>query len=360
MKKVVLICGLLLVVVVSVAGATFWFQPLYVNDLIIRYHLRRQHVRSQYVLVDGYRIHYFEALPPPRLIPYEGDKPLLLIHGLGSRGEDWSPMIPTLAAQGFHVYAPDLLGYGRSSMPDVDYSVRLEEKTVASFMKAMGLSHVDVGGWSMGGWVALELTVDHPELVDRLVLYDSAGVYFPPKWDSTLFTPTDSPGLYRLVAMLSPQPKPFPAFVSRAALRRLQANAWVIDRSLASMEAGKDLLDFRLRAIHKPVLVVWGQMDRLIPVSVGETMHERIPNSSLLIVDGCGHLAPSECSKARAEGNGRVPEGAAAAERRGGRGSGQIAARMRSGVFLLLRDSPPTPLREAEPSSIRPAGVTHL
>jgi pimeloyl-ACP methyl ester carboxylesterase len=288
----------LVVLLVTLAGGlTFYLEPLWVSDQIIRIHLRGQNVQSEYVDVDGYKIHYFEAVPPARLRVLGDGYPILLIHGLGSRGEDWSGLIPSLADAGFHVYAPDLLGYGRSSKPNVDYSIRTEEKTMVDFMKAVHINRADVGGWSMGGWIALMLTVDHPDLVGRLAVYDSAGIYFPPTFNETLFTPTDSPGVARLSAMLTPHPKPLPAFASRAAVRRLQANAWVIDRSVESMEAGKDLLDFRLSQIRKPTLIVWGGEDKLIPPSVGETMHQQIPGSSLLIVEGCGHLAPSECTK---------------------------------------------------------------
>jgi pimeloyl-ACP methyl ester carboxylesterase len=271
-----------------------WFllDPLFFSDLITRNHLRSQHVESRYVTVDGYRLHYFEALPQPGT----PGTPLVLIHGLGSRGEDWSGMIPTLAAQGFHVYVPDMLGYGRSAKPDVDYSISLEERTITGFMNALHLTHADVGGWSMGGWVALEVTVDHPNLVDRLIVYDSAGIYWPATFDAALFTPTDSVGLKRLISRLTMQPMPLPPFVERAALRKLQRNAWIIQRSVSSMTSGHDLLDFRLATIHKPTLIVWGKQDRLIPLAVGETLQRDIAGASLLVVDGCGHLAPQDCA----------------------------------------------------------------
>jgi pimeloyl-ACP methyl ester carboxylesterase len=287
----------LLLAVALVGGLTFYFEPLWVNDQIIRLHLRGQNVQSEYVDVDGYKIHYFEAVPPARLRVLGDGYPLLLIHGLGARGEDWSAMIPSLADAGFHVYAPDLLGYGRSSKPDVNYSIGMEEKIMVDFMKAVHIDRADVGGWSMGGWIALKLTLDHPRLVGRLAIYDSAGIYFPPTFDATLFTPADSAGIARLSAMLTPHPKPVPAFASRAAVRRLQENAWVVERSVESMEAGKDLLDFRIGQIRQPTLIVWGGEDKLIPPSVGEAMHKAIAGSSLLIVEGCGHLAPSECTK---------------------------------------------------------------
>ncbi len=281
---------------VLAAALTFFLQPLWVNDQVIRFHLWRAHVQSHYIQVDGYQVHYFEASPPPLPAPHPPEKVLVLVHGLGSRGEDWSAMIPTLAANGFHVFVPDLLGYGRSTKPDITYTISQQERLVADFMHQLSLQHVDLGGWSMGGWVALKLTADQPALVDRLVLFDSAGVYFPPTFEASLFTPTDSVGLARLSSMLSPQPHPLPSYVSRAAVRKLQANAWVIDRSVTSMEAGKDLMDFRLHQITQPTLIVWGKLDQLIPLSVGEFMHRRIPGSSLVVVDGCGHLAPGECA----------------------------------------------------------------
>ena len=67
------------------------------------------------------------------------------------------------------------------------------------------------------------------------------------------------------------------------------------------MTSGRDLLDFRLHDIGRPTLVVWGAEDELIPLAVGKKIHEGIPNSSLVVVDGCGHLAPLQCSEAVAE-----------------------------------------------------------
>ena len=72
----------------------------------------------------------------------------------------------------------------------------------------MHLARTDVGGWSMGGWISVKLALDHPEMGDRLVLYDSAGVYFPASEDADLFTPPGLAGMRRLAAMLYPHPTP--------------------------------------------------------------------------------------------------------------------------------------------------------
>jgi pimeloyl-ACP methyl ester carboxylesterase len=288
----------LLVVVLVAAGLIFYRYPLWVVDQQIRFHLWREGVKSEYVEAGGYRLHYFEASPGNG----GGGMPLVLVHGLGARGEDWAAMIPALAAQGFHVYAPDLLGHGRSPKPDVDYSISLEEQTVAQFMQAVHVPRADVGGWSMGGWVVMKLALDHPEMVDRLVIYDSAGVYFPATWEPELFTPADVIGVKKLIAMLTPKPRPLPNFAAEAALRKLERNAWVIRRSMTAMTNGRDLLDFRLYQICQPMLIVWGAQDDLIPLSAGEAIHKRVPQSVLNIVEGCGHQAPAECPRPVIEG----------------------------------------------------------
>jgi pimeloyl-ACP methyl ester carboxylesterase len=281
------------VLLVLVAGGVFYLHPLWVTDQQIRLRLWQEGVRSEYAVVDGYRMHYFEALPPKGA----PGTPLLLVHGLGARGEDWGAMIPALAAQGFHVYAPDLLGYGRSARPDVSYSISMEETVVVQFMQAMHLARADVGGWSMGGWVVMKLALDHPAMVDRLMVYDSAGVYFPATFGPDLFTPKDTDGVRKLMAMLTPKPVELPEFAARAALRRLEKNAWVLQRSTAAMMNGRDLLDFRLYRLSQPMLIVWGAKDTLIPLASGEAMHRMVPQSVLAVVEGCGHLAPAECSK---------------------------------------------------------------
>ena len=296
MKLVLRVVAFLLLVVVA-AGLIFYRYPLWVADQHTRFHLWRQGVKSEYVEAGGYRLHYFEAGPAG------GDgTPLVLVHGLGARGEDWGAMIPALAAQGFHVYAPDLLGYGRSPKPDVSYSISLQEQTVAQFMQAVHVPRADVGGWSMGGWIVMKLALDHPEMVDRLIVYDSAGVYFPATFEPDLFTPHDVAGVRKLISMLTPNPRNVPDFAAEAMVRKLQRNAWVVNRSTASMVAGRDLLDFRLHNISQPMLVVWGSKDELIPLASGETIHRSVPQSVLDIIEGCGHLAPAECAKPVLEG----------------------------------------------------------
>jgi pimeloyl-ACP methyl ester carboxylesterase len=285
-------------ILAMIVWPVMYLKPLWVADQEVRFKLWREGVESKYVEVGGYKMHYLEARPK------EGTAgtPLVLVHGLGARAEDWAAMIPALAAKGFHIYAPDLLGYGRSAKPDVSYSIAMQETAVTQFMEAVGLTRADVGGWSMGGWIAMKLALDHPELVDRLVVYDSAGVYFPPTFGPDLFVPADAAAVKRLMTILSPHPRQIPDFVTKAILREFAENGWVINRSMAAMTNGRDLLDFRLHDMKRPTLIVWGSQDDLIPLSSGKKIHELIPGSVLNVVEGCGHLAPLECSQQVVEG----------------------------------------------------------
>ena len=62
------------------------------------------------------------------------------------------------------------------------------------------------------------------------------------------------------------------------------------------MLTGRDTTDKLLPNLKMPVLIVWGELDHITPLSEGETMHQLIPQSQFDVVPGCGHLAPNECA----------------------------------------------------------------
>jgi pimeloyl-ACP methyl ester carboxylesterase len=270
------------------AAFVFYEHPLWVADQGVYLRLKLAGIDSRYVEVGPYRVHYF--------VGGQG-QPLLLIHGLGARSEDWAPEMPGYARRGFRVYAIDLLGSGHTSHPDIAYSIQQQVDLVQGFLNALRLQQVDLAGWSMGGWVALDFTAEHPERVSRLVVMDSAGLRFQTTFAPSIFTPKNRRQLAQLTAVLTPNPVAVPGFVDRAVLRRLSRNYWVVNRMLQSMLTGKDLMEGRLQQIHVPVLIVWGAQDTLIPPSVGERMHRDMPQSVLEEYGGCGHIAPATCAQ---------------------------------------------------------------
>jgi pimeloyl-ACP methyl ester carboxylesterase len=222
---------------------------------------------------------------------------VVLVHGLGGRSEDWHNLAPYLVKAGFRVYLPDLPGYGRSEQPaDFSYSVPDEAAAVVGFLDALGLKQVDLGGWSMGGAIVQHVAARHPERVQKLMLFDAAGLYVVPTWDVRLFTPTTAADLDELDVLLMPNPPKVPGFIARDILRLSAKNAWVIHRALNTMLAGRDATDKLLPGFRMPVLIVWGAEDRILPESEAETMHRLVPQSELEVFPGCGHLAPNQCT----------------------------------------------------------------
>jgi pimeloyl-ACP methyl ester carboxylesterase len=291
--RIVLVVLLLAVLM----GVAFFLRPVWVMRQATHLGLFLSRVQSNYVLTPEGRVHYYEAEPR---IP-GGGIPLVLVHGLGDRDEAWAPMLKRLKRAGFHVYAPDLLGYGRSPKPqDGDYSITGETKFVYDFIQSLGLQKTDIGGWSMGGWIALKLALDHPELIDRVVVYDPAGVRFQLSEPKKLFEPQTRDDVQRLFSTMEPDAKPMPAYIRRDLLRAIQEMQWTIDRNLSSMTEN-DLLNSRISSLPEPLLIVWGADDHLIPLSVGQQMHQLVPASELDILAGCGHLEPNRCSARAAQ-----------------------------------------------------------
>jgi pimeloyl-ACP methyl ester carboxylesterase len=285
-KRPAIIVGLLL----AAGGLFFWMRPvafsreaLYLGEFL-------NGVESRSVLVGGHRLHY-EARGPA------SGPVVVLVHGLGGSAEDWRNLAPWLVKAGYRVYTPDLFGFGRSEKPaDFYYSVRDEAEAVAGFMDALGILQADVGGWSMGGGVAQHVALKHPERVRRLMLFDAIGIYFKPAWNVRLFAPKTPGEIDQLEALLMPKPPRVPAFAARDILRVSDHNAWIINRAVDSMLTGQDATDSRLPQLKMPVLLVWGSVDQITPLSLGETMHQLIPQSQLEVIPGCGHLAPAQCT----------------------------------------------------------------
>jgi pimeloyl-ACP methyl ester carboxylesterase len=245
---------------------------------------------SRSVTVAGLRVHY-DVLGPA------SGPPVILVHGLGGRAEEWLDLAHYLVKAGYRVYLPDLPGYGRSQKPtSFSYSVPDEAAIVVGFLDAVDLKQVDLGGISMGGWIVQLIASEHPERVRRLMLFDSAGIHEQPSWDTRLFTPSTPAEVSQLNALLYPHPFPVPGFVARDIVRLTDQNGWVIRRAVASMLAGRDVSDDLLPQLKMPVLIVWGAEDRIMPLHQGEKMHSLVPQSQLEIFPDCGHLSPMQCA----------------------------------------------------------------
>ena len=278
---------IVLAVLLVAAAMVFYLRPLLVVSGVQRAAEWKLGLTEHNVRLGQYRIRY--------LVGGSG-KPLVLVHGLAGRAEDWLALVPALRDAGYRIYALDLLGYGRSDRPDVDYSIAEESDIVRQFIDSRHLQQPDLAGWSMGGWIAAKFAVDNPGRVHRLILLDSAGLKFDAV-NAAALRPKTEADLARMMQVLTPHPMHVPSFYARDFLRHFAEEDWIVNRALKSMYTGKDLLDGKLAAVKVPVLLVWGKEDVLTPPSIGEQMRDEMPQSILYLVSGCGHLAPVECNK---------------------------------------------------------------
>lgn len=281
-----------LLVFISLAigfGLYACLRPLELLFTVVQLKLRFDGITSEFVSVDGHRIHYYTGGSGPSIV---------LVHGLGGRAEDWANLMPQLVHGGHRVFALDLLGFGRSARPrDAAYSIPEEAGIVEKFIAGQNLDRIDLAGWSMGGWIAMRIALDEPEHIRRLAVYDSAGLRYDVPFDTSVFWPGNPTKLATLRDLLSPGvAPPVPAFIQRDVFRLTVRDGWLIQRSMQSMLTGADLLDGKLEALKMPVLIAWGRQDKITPVAVAYTIHAQVPQSVLEIYDGCGHLAARECS----------------------------------------------------------------
>jgi len=283
-----LFLGMLFVLVVASAAGVLVRWPLRAYSKLTQAQLAWEGVREHTLMLEGLDIHYLEG---------GSGRPVILLHGLGGEAQDWASLLPDLVRAGFHVYAMDLPGFGESAKPkDRTYSVSEQARFVESFLDAMRLERVRLVGVSMGGWIAALVALDAPQRVERLVLIDSAGLRFTPSFNTGLFAPRTPAQVDALLALLMPHPEPLPNFVREDVVRHVNGHAWVIERALASMGSGADLLDDKLASMKTPLLLIWGKQDVITPLALGEAMHRAAPDSVLEVFDGCGHLAFSTCA----------------------------------------------------------------
>jgi pimeloyl-ACP methyl ester carboxylesterase len=271
-------------------GAVVWRAPLWVGAELTLLRLLADGFHERSMVINSYHVFYLEGGPA-------SGPPVLLIHGLGSKAQqDWVALAPYLVRAGYHVYAIDLLGYGRSAKPpELTYSIREEAKFVESFLDASHLTSVALGGVSMGGWIASTVALDRPDLVARLMLFDSAGMKFQLSFDQAVFMPQTDQEVDQLMAVVSPNLPRLPQFVKADYIRKTRRNGWVTQRALASMTTGADDLDEKFSALKMPLLIVWGKQDAMTPLSLGQSMHLAAPQSVLAVYDGCGHIAVVTC-----------------------------------------------------------------
>jgi pimeloyl-ACP methyl ester carboxylesterase len=224
-------------------------------------------------------------------------EPLILIMGYAGTMDLWDTRFLNKLAKQYHVIVFDNRGMGHSTSSDKEYSIRLFASDTAGLMDALGIKKAHIMGWSMGTFVAQELTLGYPEKVDKLILYAATpggkeaeppslrviaaltnttgtdrergerlfGVLFPPAW---LMQNPDPSNYFPGVTETSP-----PATILR---QDAAIQAWNGTYS-------------RLPAIQQPLLLIAGVQDVIAPPGNSLLIAEQVPQAWLVRIRGGGH-----------------------------------------------------------------------
>ena len=234
--------------------------------------------------------------------------PVILVHGLGEFLESWMYNISELS-KCFTVYALELPGHGHSEKSTERYTPNFTRRFVLSFMQVMGIHSASMIGHSMGAVVCIELAVEFPDKVEKLVLVDSGG------FERKL------PLGYRMAAlpligniMLGPpqiftkktvkfgmrrqfyEPKIVPdewIDIACRHFRRPDRNETIINiiknYSRSFQDYNGDTITHKMMSLKQPVLIIHGNQDKVVPVTYARMSLELINSAVLTIFECCGH-----------------------------------------------------------------------
>lgn len=236
----------------------------------------------------------------------------LLLHGYGCSSYVWSNWVDALAARG-RVLLVDMKGFGAAPKPDDDrYSPDDLAGAVLELIRERDLRHLTLVGHSLGGGVALltasALRDEGAGRLDRMILVAAAA--YPQRLPPLVWLshrPRTSSALMRLIG-----PRRVIRWVARSVVHdparvtedqvREYARAWETPEGRrAAMAAGRQILppdleerSRRYRELDVPVLLLWGDHERVIPLWVGKRLEREMPDARLVVLGSCGHVPMDE------------------------------------------------------------------
>ena len=266
----------------------------------------------KFLELHGDRIAYREA---------GAGEALLLIHGMAGSSATWRAVLPPLSKK-YRVVAPDLFGHGESAKPRGDYSLGAFAAWLRNLLDELGISRATVVGQSLGGGVAMQFTYQHRDYCERLVLISSGGLGPDPSWILRILS---APGVEVALPVVASRPvlnvaNKLGSWLTSAGVHSPSDSAeiWSAYSSLsdgqtrqAFLRTLRSVVDYRGQAVSAisklhlssglPILLIWGDQDRIIPVAHGYAAHDAVPGSRLEVLAGVGHFPQVESPTAVVE-----------------------------------------------------------
>lgn len=256
-----------------------------------------QDPNGHFIQINGLEVYYlYEAGPPDAAT-------VLLIHGFGGSSGDWQALLEL--AEGYHVYAVDLVGMGLSQKGlDLDMRQQSQADTLAAFLQAQGIRQVHLVGHDMGANIAVHLAQRHPQYVQSLTLISASMLYEPtaplPNW--VFQTPFLQRWAQILTRAIMPETTEInlrsaaekEAFITPALIAQQQRVYFTPDWDLALLalarDASQSYLAQPLQTLTPPTLIVWGDLDTWIAPATAAQLDADIPQSEVVMLSGVGHL----------------------------------------------------------------------
>lgn len=228
--------------------------------------------------------------------------PILMLHGFMGSGNCWLPLMAHLQTQ-IHCVALDLLGFGDSAKPMIQYDIAKEVEFVRQFIQARELEPCYIVGHSFGGWVAAAYALAYPTAVKGLILLAPAGIRddsFSGRYDHLRPILWQTP----LIDWVLNGIKPFSNWfgqketLDKIAWMRGELNSQPAARSfLVDRIRPEDAIDTVEKQIHRlqtPTLVITGDRDDTIPLWHSETYAREIDQAQLVILPDATHSLPQD------------------------------------------------------------------
>lgn len=235
-----------------------------------------------------------------------GGRPVVLVHGLPGCARDWRELTALLSRRGHHVIAYDRIGYGYSDgRRDGDFTIDANARELLALLENQGLTDTTVVGWSYGGGVAIRAARLDPSRIGRLVLIGSVGYWpdapRPSALEALLFS---APTMAWIHAVPPVGDAVREAFSAQAFgdepmpdwwLPQLAANFARPDTATTNREETAHMTwgeTINPAPIARPILVIQGDADRLVPMEVAKLLDQRARKSQLYVVQGGSHMLP--------------------------------------------------------------------
>jgi 3-oxoadipate enol-lactonase len=235
---------------------------------------------------------------------YGSGRPLLLVPGLSNSRLIWWKQTGVLSKK-YHLIQMDNRDAGDSSPGEGPYTIGDMADDAAGLIRNLDLGPMNVIGWSMGGFISLELALRNPELVDRLILVCTSGGgrdYVQPSSEiQSILLPIRNEDIETRVRRIYPllaapgymesHPEDMDQILEYEKAKRMTLKSY--QRQLQAVMYWPGVGN-RLGDISVPTLVVHGNVDRLMPHDNGQFLSTRIPGAQLLSYGQVGHLPPIE------------------------------------------------------------------